>query len=186
MFPTYPLRPMALDYELNGEELESDNYEVAAFVNGECRGSIQLVYAEPLNRYVAFLTVSGDEVAGMTFGLYNRTTGEEIFNTTSGVAYSNDAMLGNPGEPFVLSFNDSSNDMTLYPNPVMKGEKVRIMMAGDQKVVVEITNALGKVVSVETVTSISTGITAPEAAGVYTVRIISEGNEVKCQKLVVR
>lgn len=172
--------------ELNGEELESDNYEVAAFVNGECRGSIQLVYAEPLNRYVAFLTVSGDEVAGMTFGLYNRTTGEEIFNTTSGVAYSNDAMLGNPGEPFVLSFNDSSNDMTLYPNPVMKGEKVRIMMAGDQKVVVEITNALGKVVSVETVTSISTGITAPEAAGVYTVRIISEGNEVKCQKLVVR
>ena len=76
--------------------------------------------------------------------------------------------------------------MTLYPNPVMKGEKVRIMMAGDQKVVVEITNTLGKVVSVETVTSISTGITAPEAAGVYTVRIISEGNEVKCQKLVVR
>ena len=173
--------------EMNGVELTSDNYELAAFVNGECRGSIQLIYAEPLDRYVAFLTVSGDEVSNMTFGLFDKATGEECFNTSTGVSYSNDAMLGNPGEPFVVSFNKATNDMTIYPNPVMKGEQVRVMMAsGDQKVVVEIVNTLGNVVSVETVTSMSQGITAPDAAGVYTVRIISEGNEVKCQKLVVR
>ena len=172
--------------EMNGEELASDNYELAAFVDGECRGSIQLIYAEPLNRYVAFMTVSGDEVANMTFGLFNIATGEESFSTTI-ASYSNDAMLGNPGEPFVVSFNNMNNDMTIYPNPVNKGEQVRIMTAsGDQKVVVEIINALGKIVSVETVTSMSQGIAVPEAAGVYTIRLISEGNDVKCQKLVVR
>ena len=172
--------------ELNDNEIASDNYELAAFANGECRGSIQIIYSEPINRYVAYMTVAGDEVESLTFGLYNTATGEECFNSTSVVTYSNDAVVGNPGAPFVISFNSSSNDMTLYPNPVMKGETVRVMMANDAKVVVEITNALGKVVSVETVTSMSAGITAPEAAGVYTVRIISESNDVKCQKLVVR
>ncbi|MBQ6772115.1 MAG: leucine-rich repeat protein, partial [Bacteroidales bacterium] len=62
--------------ELDGEELASERYELAAFANGECRGSARLMYVEPLDRYMAFLTVAGDEATGLHFGLYNVETGD--------------------------------------------------------------------------------------------------------------
>ena len=46
--------------EINDEELRSDDFELAAFVGNECRGSVRLMYVDPLDRYVAFLLVFGD------------------------------------------------------------------------------------------------------------------------------
>jgi hypothetical protein len=179
--------------EMEGVELASDNYEVAAFVNGECRGSIQLVYAEPLNRYVAFLTVSGEEVANMYFGLYNKETGEEFFNTNTSLTFNADAMVGDPDEPFVIGFRDSSainelgNAMTLYPNPASIGEKVNVLIPNSMRPVrIEIVDAIGKIVSVESSTNWPASIAVPASAGVYTVRIITEDNGVMIQKMVVK
>jgi hypothetical protein len=179
--------------EMEGVELASDNYEVAAFVNGECRGSIQLVYAEPLNRFVAFLTVSGEEVANMYFGLYNKETGEEFFNTNTSLTFNADAMVGDPDEPFVIGFRDSSainelgNAMTLYPNPASIGEKVNVLIPNSMRPVrIEIVDAIGKIVSVESSTNWPASIAVPASAGVYTVRIITEDNGVMIQKMVVK
>ena len=179
--------------EMEGVELASDNYELAAFVNGECRGSIELVYAEPLNRYVAFLTVSGEEVANMYFGLYNKETGEEFFNTNTSLTFNADAMVGDPAEPFVIGFRDSSainelgNAMTLYPNPASIGEKVNVLISNSMRPVrIEIVDAIGKIVSVESSTNWPASIAVPASAGVYTVRIITEDNGVMIQKMVVK
>jgi hypothetical protein len=151
------------------------------------------VYAEPLNRYVAFLTVSGEEVANMYFGLYNKETGEEFFNTNTSLTFNADAMVGDPDEPFVIGFRDSSainelgNAMTLYPNPASIGEKVNVLISNSMRPVrIEIVDAIGKIVSVESSTNWPATIAVPASAGVYTVRIITEDNGVMIQKMVVK
>ena len=136
---------------------------------------------------VAFLTISGEEAAALTFGLYNMETGEECISTSS-LTFNADDMVGNPDEMFVIKFrgntalNELNGSVRLYPNPVSIGEKVQMLMSTDtQPVRIEIVDAIGKVVSVETSTTAPASINVPLTAGVYTVRIITENNGVMIQ-----
>lgn len=173
---------------LNDVEVNSDNYELAAFADGECRGSVRLTYAEPLNRYVAFLTVAGEETATLSFGLYDAATGAECYSDDN-FEFNSDIMVGNPGEPVVISFkgmNDNSGFM-VYPNPVAKGERVNIVIPnGSDRVQVEVVNSLGEVVSVETLTQSQASIALPEVPGVYTVRIITDNKDTNFKKVIVK
>ena len=180
---------------LDDEELGSDNYELATFdINGECRGSVKLTYVEPINRYVAFLTVSGKEATELNFGLYDSETGREYFNTEKALVYVTNATIGNPDEPYVVRFRSTTgmdeltNSLQVYPNPVNRGERFSINVADEERspVRVEIVNALGMVVeTVCTPSSVQT-LTAPNAAGVYTLRITMEGKGTLVRKLVVK
>lgn len=173
---------------LNDVEVNSDNYELAAFADGECRGSVRLTYAEPLNRYVAFLTVAGEETATLSFGLYDAATGAECYSDDN-FEFNSDIMVGNPGEPVVISFkgmNDNSGFM-VYPNPVAKGERVNIVIPnGSDRVQVEVVNSLGEVVSVETLTQSQASIALPQVPGVYTVRIITDNKDTNFKKVIVK
>ena len=184
--------------ELDGGELVpepvegSAQYELAAFANGECRGSVHLLYVEPIHRYMAFLTVAGDEAAELYFGLYDTATGEEHLTAEEQLAYTTNAVVGTFEEPFVLHFRSGTgmdewaNNVYLYPNPVEHGQKVSIgsdVETGEMQV--EIVNALGAVVETLSATSLQT-ITAPNVAGVYTLRLTVEGKGTCYRKLVVR
>ena len=48
-------------------DVEGGNYEVAAFVNGEVRGSARPIYVEAMDAYVLVLTIQGNDVEEMTF-----------------------------------------------------------------------------------------------------------------------
>lgn len=61
--------------EFDDVELQGENYEIAAFANSECRGSARLMYVAPINRYIAFLTIVGDEASELRFSLYDSETG---------------------------------------------------------------------------------------------------------------
>lgn len=107
--------------EIDGVEVNSDNYELAVFAADGCRGSIRLLYVEPMDRYVAFLTVAGEEPVGLEFRLYNTVTSEEYFGGQN-LAFSPDAVTGSFTEPFVVRFNSTGVDenaygLSLYPNP---------------------------------------------------------------------
>ena len=177
--------------DLDGEELLSEHYELAAFANDECRGSVKLIYAEPLNRYVAFLTVSGKDAAELSFGLYDSETNGEYYDAEESLSFVANAMIGNANDPYVVHFrgttgvDELANKVQVYPNPVNRGERFSINIANDVKspVSVEIINALG----VETLraTSVHT-ITAPNVPGVYTLRITVEGKGTIIRKLVVK
>ena len=185
--------------ELDGEELAlrqaqgPDNYELAVFANGECRGSARLMYVEPLNRYMAFLTVAGDEAAELRFGLYNTETGEECIDSDNVITYVTNAVIGSFAEPYVVSFRGNTgvdewaNSLQIFPNPVERGQKVSLGFNDMEmsEVQVEIINALGSVVETRRATSLQT-ITAPETAGVYTLRITIEGKVTCYRKLIVR
>ena len=190
---TYPdnMSVMAV-VELDGNELEGENYELAAFANGEVRGSARLLYVEPLNRYMAFLTVAGDEAAELRFGLYNTETGEVETQCITSLQYETNAVIGSFAEPYVVRFRGTTgvdewaNSLNVFPNPVERGQKVSLGFNDVEmgEVQVEIINVLGTIVETRRAASLQT-ITAPETAGVYTLRITVEGKGTCYRKLVV-
>jgi hypothetical protein len=54
------------------------DYEVAAFSNGECRGSARPIYIEALGQSMIFMTIYGDDKDAVSFRYYDVTTGEEV------------------------------------------------------------------------------------------------------------
>ncbi len=181
--------------ELDNVELSSDNYELAAFTaNGECRGSVRLTYAEPLHRHVAFLTISGKDAAELSFRLYDTETGMEYYDAEESLDFVADAIVGESNDLYVIHFrgnagmDEFASGVKVYPNPVSAGERFSIGMNMDIKspVRVEIVNALGAVVSVETSTQAPASIVAPITAGVYTLRITVKGKGTAVRKLVVK
>ena len=172
--------------ELAGEEIASENYELAAFVNNECRGSITLKYVKPIDRYVAFLTVTGDETTSLNLRLYNGETEEEYFSAQQ-IVFNVDEKIGDLNNPFVVEFNNTASEqLVVYPNPVNKGECFNVLLTSDQSAQVEIINSVGAVVSSKIVAGRDITMDVPAAQGVYTVRVITDGKEIKCMKLVVK
>ena len=178
--------------ELGNEELLSENYELAVFANGECRGSVKLTYFEPLNRYMALLVVSGDETTALQFALYNTETGMEYFDCETFADYNTNAILGTPMEPFTVRFRNNTGvdelgyRVQVYPNPVGRGETFSLGMATDEEISVEIINTMGTVLRVENATKQPVNITAPSVAGIYTLRIVANGKNVIYKKLIVK
>ena len=61
---------------INGEPANSNRYELAAFVDGECRGRAKLQYVEPMDTYLAFITINGNEGEEIAFRLYDEDRAE--------------------------------------------------------------------------------------------------------------
>ena len=163
--------------------VNADSYEVAAFVNGEVRGSARPIYIEPLDAYMLFLTIYGDEVEEMTFRYYDLTTGEE-YALDDRINYSNDARVGSIAEPYIFrgTVGIGENAMTeinIYPNPTTTGSEVNLGSVCDT---VEVFNALG--VKIAEYTNVDT-IDALETAGVYMIRIVND-NKFKYCRLIVK
>lgn len=180
--------------ELDGIEIAEGGYELAVFDGNKCVGSAQLVYVEPINRYVAFLTVSSEEGSALHFALYDSMTGMEGLAENDAVAFEPNAIIGSLDQPYVVNFKgmtDVSQDylvLDIYPNPVDKGSQFRIGVSSDKTdvVTVEIVDALGAVVSSTQTSRKSALVTAPVSAGVYMVRVCVNGGETYCRKLIVK
>ena len=169
---------------IDGVELDSENAEVAAFANGECRGSAKLMYVEPIDAYVAFLTVYGVDDETFSFKLYNE---DNEFDANEQIVMRSNGFVGQLTNPFILHSN-TSDEFSLFPNPVNRGEKVRMEMASQLNLnhaKVEIYNALGALVRTEQLNQTIVEMPGFETAGVYTVKV-SDGNVVYFSKLVVR
>ena len=192
---TYPhnMTVMAV-VELNDEELNSENYELAAFANGECRGSAKLTYVEPLDRHVAFLTVSGKDAAELTFRLYDTENGTEYYDAEETLIFTVNATVGEPEDVFVVHFrgatgmDELSSSVQVYPNPVKGGEQFSIRMKAESKspIQVELVNAMGVETLRATSAQMPAMLTAPSVAGVYTLRITVEGKGTVVRKLLVK
>ena len=180
--------------ELDGEQLNSEHYELAAFANGECRGSVRLTYAEPLHRHVAFLTISGKDAAELSFRLYDRETSVEYYDAEESLNFVANAIVGEANDLFVIHFrgttgmDEFANRVKVYPNPVNRGEQFSIFLADAEAHLIrlEIIDALGAIVSTVTSTKLPASFVAPETTGVYTVKILVDNKAVYCRKLVVR
>ena len=163
---------------VDGEELRSEDYELAAFVGDECRGSVKLMYIEPLDRYVAFLLVYGEANEDIQFAL---TDGQETRWSGNTLVYSSDATVGTLSNPTAICFGVMGvNDNELvkavvYPNPSNGIFKVKC--EGMQKV--EVMNIYGQIVLSKDLSADNLQIDLSEnAVGVYMLRIYTDNGMV--------
>lgn len=101
--------------QINGVEQTSDQLELGAFCNGECRGS-QMASVFPFTgRYIIMLSIDGENGDQITFKLYDHSLGQEL-NLTSpdAVTFNNDG-LGSYFEPYVLNFTGSATQTYNLP-----------------------------------------------------------------------
>ena len=160
--------------DLNGAVLRSENYEVAAFCNGECRGSAKLAYFPPTSSHIAFLTLYGNEDDALEFVL---TDGTMSAWSGSTLQFATDGRIGTLTEPYTLRFGVTGIDdngaahVSVYPNPSkdvfnIKGEGIRR---------IEVFNAFGQAVfSEETDNETFRVDLSDKAAGVYLLRVVTE------------
>lgn len=90
--------------KIDGEEQRSPYLEIGAFCGSECRGSTIMQYIPTLDRYLAFLTVFGNDENTINFKLFDHYNGYEVDRMTAPFSFVADAICGNPGEPFVFDF----------------------------------------------------------------------------------
>ncbi len=179
--------------ELNGVELQDERYELAVFNGSECRGSARLVYVPSLRRYVAFLTVTGEDDVELYLALYDTMTGKAYYNTTDCPNFEVNAVLGSLSMPFVARFGGATEldeldapNIELYPNPVVAGHLFQMEMPAEcQGARVSIVNALGAVISTTDVYDEPAIMRAPAVPGVYTVRIVTDKQGTFTRKLIV-
>ena len=164
-------------------DVEGTNYEVAAFVDGELRGSARPIYIEELDQCIIIMTINGEDVANVTFKYYDYYASEEY--TLNNVAvYSNNAILGSVEKPYALTRGttgigeNSLNDINIYPNPTTTDREINLQATCDK---VEVFNTLGvKVAEYQNVDSID----ALETAGTYVIRLTLNGDVKHCRLIV--
>ena len=169
--------------ELEGDELRSEDYELAAFVGDECRGSVKLMYVEPLDRYLAFLLVSGETEMPLQFvltdGRYSNWSDDEL-------VYTNDATIGTPSSPFVIHFGtlgvgeNGHDKVRVFPNP--SSDVFNVEGNGMRKV--EVVNAYGQVIYDKVVKGDFMQINlGNHASGVYLLRVVTD-KEITTQQII--
>ena len=159
--------------EMDGQELYSEDYEVAAYVGNECRGSVRLMYVEPFDRYVAFLLVFGEAVEDIHFVL---TDGNDIAWSDDLLTYATDGLEGTLTEPMTLHFgtlglNESEqNFVNVFPNP--SNGVFNIEGNGLRKI--EVINACGQTILLKEVEGNLMQIDlGNKANGIYLLRVIT-------------
>lgn len=159
--------------ELDGLEVRSEDYELAAFVGDECRGSVELMYVAPIDRYVAFLLVYGDAEEDMRFVL---TNGMETVLSEDMVRFTADATIGTLTNPAILHFGTLGMDdqqqefVNVYPNP--SNDIFNVEGNGIRKV--EVIDALGQTILSEEVRGNHVQINLDgKARGIYLLRVIT-------------
>ena len=172
---------------LDGMELSAEHYELAAFYGSECRGAVRLMFVEPLNRYVAFLTVLGNADEQLIFRLYDEETGRS-YASEEPISFEADAIKGQQRELFPVRFTTDSPVVPMtdvYPNPVNRGERIWIDV--DNNIVrMDVVNQLGVIVKTATMNEIKQGLMMDVAPGIYGIRCIDEDESVMVSKVIVR
>ena len=167
---------------LSADEFKlTEDLEVAAFVNGQCRGTTKLQYVASVDQYVAFLSVSGEDGETVEFKVY--ADGEEYAMAES-LGFVTDQVVGSPAKPMLLHLG-SRSELTFYPNPAQVGETIRFEMPSNaSRCQVEIFDLLGSTLRVES----STNGTIPGlgTSGVYTIKVTDENGVSHYGKLLIR
>ena len=176
---------------LNGKELRSEAYEVAAFCNGTSLGSTRLLYNDRRDRYYALLPVPGEEGMKLSFKLYDADLSyeypDQALETYSFVI---NGVNGSLDEPVVLHFGserpEEASSLLLYPNPVKKDGIVRLALPVTSNVVrVEIYNMLDVLVATKDIMGNSFNVGNTLSSGTYILRVYDGKEKTYYGKLII-
>ena len=164
---------MTVTVDLSNTDLMHNDYEIGAFVNGECRGAARLVNIN--GNMVAFLTVSGNDGDKVFFKLYDADA-DYVYPgcAVETIVYKADDIYGDPNAPMTLHFgvtdvNEDSSNVMVFPNPT--NDKLYVSASDIQSVMVF--NAMGQCISSEEfdhAAQVELNLGA-YSAGVYTIAV---------------
>ncbi|MFT4532664.1 MAG: hypothetical protein ACI9P5_000008 [Saprospiraceae bacterium] len=182
----------------NSESVIKSGDHLGVFHEGVCRGVAEAIYVEPLDSYLFFLT------------MYSNNTGEQLdfklfdgdqANTLDEIVYfAIDSQVGEISEPYefeLLSTGISeygvSSQIRITPNPIKKGEKVRVTSKSlfDGDVIARVFDVHGSLIHQVSLTTsngeinsyISTNNMAP---GLYQVVLFDDNDVVNAKFIVIR
>lgn len=171
---------------IDGKEQRSDELELGAFVNGECRGSAALVYFEPTDRWYAMLTVAGEEGEEINFAVINRRKSNTNSRSINRVVFVENAVLGNLDLPYEVNFS-TSDALRVYPNPVERNEAFTLGIPSDEKEAeVFVYNALGEIVLHKVSKQDGQQISGIAVSGVYNVKVVCKSGNIYVGRLIVK
>ena len=177
--------------EVAGVEQHDETLELGAFVNGECRGSAKLYYVASIDRYIAFLTVTGQEGEEVEFKLLDES--KATSTSRDHITFHSNAIVGSLDNPMPIHFGamngvaELQTNMSVYPNPVDRNASFALAIPEEETVAeVLVVNALGEVVSREKGSlnhSMKQGL---PASGVYMVKVTCESGNVYQGRIMVK
>ncbi|MBO6026151.1 MAG: T9SS type A sorting domain-containing protein [Bacteroidales bacterium] len=175
--------------DVDNVEQRSETLELGAFVNGECRGSTHLRYFAPLDRYVAMLTVTGQENEQVEFRLIDTEIPGTEKTSVNRLVFNKNAIVGSLGNPYEIRFGECNvvtTNMALYPNPVEKGHEFSLDIPHDETIIeIVITDVLGAQARHETGALNAKSVKGLPTAGVYVIKVVSKSGTVYYGRIVV-
>ncbi|MBO6026156.1 MAG: T9SS type A sorting domain-containing protein [Bacteroidales bacterium] len=170
-------------------EQRNENLELGAFVNGECRGNSHLRYFAPIDRYVAMLTVTGQEDEQVEFRLIDTEIPETEKTSVNRLGFKKNAIVGRLGNPYEIRFGECdvvTTNMALYPNPVEKGHEFSLDIPHDETLFeIVITDALGVQVRHETGALNAKSVKGLPTAGVYVIKAVAKSGTTYHGRIIV-
>lgn len=166
--------------------------ELGAFVNGECRGSAKLRHFAPTGRHLAMLTVSGNAGESVEFRLVDTETGQIMLDCNDRLTFTSNAVVGSLDVPYPVHFDltgtgCSGSNMSLYPNPVDRGQSFSLKIP-QQETITEIivTDMLGEVIRYETGALDVKSIQGLPSSGVYVIEAVARSGNRYHGRLIVK
>ena len=180
--------------ELDGEELRSDSYQVAAFCNGTSLSSARLLYNARHNRYYALLVVPGEEGMKIDFRLYRTDINYEYpQQAVETCVFAANDVVGSLDGPVILHFgvnhgvSENVAPLHLYPNPVERKGLVHLdIPAVHRDVRVEIYNVLDVLVDTRTITGNCFNVGESLSSGTYILLVFDGSEHIYFGKLIIR
>ena len=177
--------------EVEGVEQRDATLELGVFVNGECRGSAKLYHVASIDRYIAFLTVTGKDGEQIEFRLIDESKATGTSNDH--IIFHSNAIMGSLDNPVPIHFGAMNNvaelqtNMSVYPNPVDRNAPFTLAIPEEETVAeVLVVNTLGEVTT-HTMGQLShfTMLGIP-VSGVYMVKVTCKSGNVYISRVVVK
>ncbi len=174
---------------VDGEELRGEAYELGAFVDGVCRGSVRLSYDEYFDRYYAMLTVTGEEDEEIAFGLIDIKKDKVLTECETVTRFESDGILGDFNTPYEIRFTTKAeiDALRIYPNPAEHNTPFTLDIPKDETIVeVAVYNALGDIVMHKIGVENGHFIHGIPTPGVYVVKTVCSSGNTYMGRIIVR
>lgn len=132
----WTINPFAYQYQMtitgianeNCINLSDTNNYVAAFVNGQCRGSVK-TKVEYFGDKMAFLYIKSNVVSGeyVTFKIYKAST-NTVLNVLDSVSFNQGATIGQLTNPFMFKTNHAPTNVSLSNTSIIESVSINTLV----------------------------------------------------------
>ena len=171
-----------IEATMDGNPINSDKFEVAAFKGSVCRGSIALKNEPIVNKYIGYLMLYGDQTDNFTFKGYDGNN-YKTYVSEDNIAYVPNGRVGTPFAPIKVRFTSSittevnaekTGNFEVYPNPVINTLNFGYNPQGIERL--EIVDCTGRTMVLSTAVTKNSLDVSDLIPGIYTLRVNYKGS----------